>query len=250
MSLRTVPGMVNVKTPIGSAIAEFNRSRNAVTPEIKEGLIHPATDLHAEKRARMTKEMEAKSLAATKDQISGSSKKESCKSTPKCNCNLNEKKQESFGERAQVRGQNPNSIYSMNAPHIVEGWKPRDTGRTVKAALIVLIIVVAIMLIACMLMNSFKPKSTFTLTKINAYPDIPDEPKFTPIEPPLFGGKKAKKSKKSKKCKCGKCEHCLKKKAKRCTCGKCSKCLKRKAKKAKKTAKRLNEVYTDDEELI
>ena len=36
MSLRTVPGMINVKTPIGSAVAEFNRSRATQMPKVKE----------------------------------------------------------------------------------------------------------------------------------------------------------------------------------------------------------------------
>ena len=319
MSLRTVPGMINVKTPIGSAVAEFNRSRAAQMPAVKEGWTPRGTELNTNISGRSSSGIPMKSPKLNSTSLTSSnfsvpsnanvqepsmmvdvpteakmiddsyrttarpacpktndghvvlintkrnspySVKDEDKRLPvhctcrdrtsrlngaagkKLNCSRETmpRTRETYGPRAQVRGQNPNSIYSGNAPHVVEGWRPKNTRKTVKAIVIVLIIAVAILLIACMLMKSMKPKHSIVFSK---YPDMDSlmrssQAPISPYSAPtiegelLFGGKKAKK-------------------AKKCSCGKCPYCLKNKAKKAgkKKTIRKLNEVYSpDDEELI
>lgn len=237
MSLRTVPGMINVKTPIGSAVAEFNRSRATQMPKVKEGwamgAAAPTTQVNDKgsmPKAEVKVEVPQKDNGS-KDPLPISNTKCSCKTKPK----------ESYGPRAEVRGQNPYSIYSGNAPHVVEGWRAKNTRKTVKAIVIVLIIVVVIMLVACMLMKMMKPKHPVIFSRyvnLNAltsspptpiikYPDVPEVPMVDGTL--LFGGKKDKKAKKSSR----------------------GKSLGKKGKGEKKVIRKLNEVYSaDDEELI
>ena len=249
MSLRTVPGMINVKTPIGSAVAEFNRARASQMSAIKEGWT--AGEAHVDK-AKPVEPVANVAEPKTKEVENTCPSPETKLNKPevKVNCSCKAIPKEKYGPRAEVRGQNPNSIYDGNAPHVVEGWRAKNTSKTVKAIVIVLIIVVAIMLIACIMMKSIKPKHPIIFSRIIGVNALapPAETSTEPITYPevpvvdgelLFGGKKAKKSKKSK--------------AKKCTCGKCPVCLKKakKSKKAKKTVRKLNEVYSaDDEELI
>ena len=273
MTLRTVPGMINVKTPIGSAVSEFNRMRAAQMPEVKEGWAMGATaktshegntpkskvKFGTSKRVAYPECTQNEATVQHKTSrsndrlpISGGYARKRPSSNNNCPCT---KPKESYGPRAEIRGQNPNSIYSGNAPHIVEGWRAKNTRKTVKAIVIVLIVVVVIMLIACMLMKMMKPKNPVIFSRYVDLDALASSPSSsTAIKYPevpmvddvlLFGGKKAKK------CSCGKCPDCLKQKAKKCSCGKCPSCLKQKAKKSKKAIRKLNEVYSaDDEELI
>lgn len=261
MSLRTVPGMINVKTPIGSAVAEFNRSRAAQMPKVKEGWTVgaaaqankgsiPKTKVYVETPKESTRPedniaVHQKGYGA-KDRLPISCE---CEGTEKrlssnINCSCKTKPKESYGPRAEVRGQNPNSIYSGNAPHVVEGWRAKNTRKTVKAIVIVLIVVVVIMLVACMLMKMMKPKNPVIFSRYVDLDALASSPSTSTIKYPevpivddmlLFGGKKAKKSSPGKR------SYGLGKKVK--------KSMKREGK--KKAIRKLNEVYSaDDEELI
>ena len=266
MTLRTVPGMINVKTPIGSAVSEFNRMRAAQMPEVKEGWAIGATAKTSHEgntskaKVKIDTPRKVASTESTQNeaavQLKGIRDKDRLPiSVPRrdtekrhnlnINCSCKTMSKESYGPRAEIRGQNPNSIYSGNAPHIVEGWRAKNTRKTVKAIVIVMIVAVVIMLIACMLMKMMKPKNPVIFSRyvdLNALASSPST--STAIKYPevpmvddvlLFGGKKAKK------CSCGKCPYCLGKKAK--------KSKKREGK--KKAIRKLNEVYSaDDEELI
>lgn len=265
MSLRTVPGMINVKTPIGSAVTEFNRSRAAQMPKVKEGWTMGAA-AQANDKGSMPK---AEDIVATakkttypkcpQDKINvhqkGYGGKDrlpiSCecevtekRSSSSINCPCKTEPKEYYGPRAEVRGQNPNSIYSDNAPHVVEGWRAKNTRKTVKAIVIVLIVVVVIMLIACMLMKMMKPKTPVIFSRYVDLDALASSPSTSTIKYPevptvdgmlLFGGKMAKKSSPGKR------SYGLGKKVK--------KSMKNEGK--KKAIRKLNEVYSaDDEELI
>lgn len=265
MSLRTVPGMINVKTPIGSAVAEFNRSRAAQMPKVKEGWAMGAT-AQANDKGNMPKAVvnveTAKETTYPQDKVAVQQKgyggknrlpiSGECRGTEKRlqrpsssnNCPCKTKPKESYGPRAEVRGQNPNSIYSGNAPHVVEGWRAKNTRKTVKAIVIVLIVVVVIMLVACMLMKMMKPKNPVIFSRYVDLDALASSPSTSTIKYPevptvdgmlLFGGKKAKKSSPGKR------SYGLGKKVK--------KSMKNEGK--KKAIRKLNEVYSaDDEELI
>lgn len=269
MTLRTVPGMINVKTPIGSAVSEFNRMRAAQMPEVKEGWAMGATvktshegntskpkvKIGTSKKVTYPESTQNEVPVQLKDirdkdrlPISVPRRDTEKRHSLNLNCSCKTIPKESYGPRAEIRGQNPNSIYSGNAPHIVEGWRAKNTRKTVKAIVIVMIVAVVIMLIACMLMKMMKPKNPVIFSRyvdLNALASSPST--STAIKYPevpmvddvlLFGGKKAKKT---KKCSCGKCPYCLGQKAK--------KSKKREGK--KKAIRKLNEVYSaDDEELI